>query len=44
MYDETEIIMRRSVLVEIRAGEGGDDAKQLINELKALYVKAAVRL
>lgn len=28
-----------SVLVEIRSGEGGDDAKDLVNEQYKLYCK-----
>ena len=28
-----------SIIVEIRAGEGGDDAKALVRELFAVYVK-----
>lgn len=32
-----------SVLVEIRAAEGGDDAKLLVREQMAIYAKAAKR-
>lgn len=32
-----------SVIVEIRAAEGGDDAKQLVYEQAAIYVKLAKR-
>lgn len=32
-----------SVFVEIRAGEGGDDAKSLVREQVAIYAKAARR-
>ena len=32
-----------SVLIEIRCGEGGDDAKLLVVELLKVYVKAARR-
>jgi protein subunit release factor A len=35
--------MRESVLVEIRAAEGGDDAKLLVNDLLRVYYKAAER-
>jgi protein subunit release factor A len=31
------------VWIEIRAGEGGDDAKGLVREQLAIYVKAARR-
>jgi protein subunit release factor A len=31
------------VFVEIRAGEGGDDAKLLVREQFAIYCKAAKR-
>lgn len=32
-----------TVYIEIRAAEGGDDAKLLVREMVAIYVKAAVR-
>lgn len=32
-----------NVLVEIRAGEGGDDAKLLVNEMVKIYQKFAGR-
>lgn len=32
-----------SVVVEIRAAEGGDDAKLLVGEMLAAYVKAGSR-
>jgi len=32
-----------SVIVEIRAGEGGDDAKNLVNEQFEVYVKMGGR-
>lgn len=32
-----------SVIVEIRAGEGGEDAKLLVGEQLAIYAKAAQR-
>jgi protein subunit release factor A len=32
-----------SVIVEIRAGEGGDDAKDLVHELFSTYVKLGGR-
>lgn len=32
-----------SVLIEIRSGEGGDDAKLLVVDLLGVYVKAAQR-
>ena len=32
-----------AVLVEIRAGEGGDDAKLLVHDQAAIYSKAARR-
>ena len=31
--------MKEAVIVEIRAGEGGDDAKLLVNKLSGIYVK-----
>lgn len=35
--------MKEQVVVEIRAAEGGEDAKLFVNELLGAYVKAAVR-
>lgn len=32
-----------SICVEVRAGEGGDDAKLLVREQVSVYVKAARR-
>lgn len=32
-----------AVLVELRAGEGGDDAKLLVEEQFRIYVKAGTR-
>ena len=32
-----------SVLIEIRSGEGGEDAKLLVTELLTAYVKAGTR-
>jgi peptide chain release factor 1 len=32
-----------TVYIEIRAAEGGDDAKQLVREMAVIYAKAAVR-
>jgi len=32
-----------SVLVEIRAAEGGDDAKLLVRNLATIYIKACLR-
>lgn len=32
-----------SVIVEIRAGEGGDDAKSLVNEQFEVYAKMGAR-
>lgn len=32
-----------SVIVEVRAAEGGEDAKQLVLEQHRLYVRRAVR-
>lgn len=32
-----------SVIVEIRAAEGGDDAKLLVEEQFALYARRAIR-
>ncbi len=31
------------MLIEIRSGEGGDDAKMLVKDQVALYQKAAAR-
>ena len=33
----------KSILIELRAGEGGDDAKLLVQELATMYTKAAGR-
>lgn len=33
--------MAESVLVEIRAAEGGDDSKLLVRDQMAIYAKAA---
>jgi protein subunit release factor A len=35
--------MENEVIVEIRAAEGGDDAKQLVNEQVAIYERRAAR-
>lgn len=35
--------MRTSVIVEIRAAEGGDDAKLLVEEQFAIYARRAAR-
>jgi len=35
--------MTESVIVEIRAAEGGNDAKLLVEEQFGIYVKAGVR-
>jgi protein subunit release factor A len=32
-----------TILVEIRAAEGGDDAKQLVNEQVTIYERRAAR-
>lgn len=32
-----------NIYVEIRAGEGGDDAKSLVREQTSIYLKAAKR-
>ncbi len=32
-----------SIVVEIRAAEGGDDAKSLVEEQLAIYARRAVR-
>ena len=34
---------KKTVLIEIRAAEGGDDAKALVYEQLAIYQKVAVR-
>lgn len=31
------------IIIEIRAGEGGDDAKLLVGETVAVYAKACAR-
>ena len=31
--------MKEAVIVEIRAGEGGNDAKLLVNKLAGIYIK-----
>ena len=33
----------KSIIVEIRAAEGGDDAKSLVEEQFAMYVRLGVR-
>lgn len=35
--------MRKKMVLEIRAAEGGDDAKMLVKNQLALYTKLAVR-
>ena len=35
--------MKEAVIVEIRAGEGGMDAKLLVNKLASIYEKYGVR-
>jgi hypothetical protein len=35
--------MKDSVIVEIRAAEGGDDAKALVIEQRAIYVRLCGR-
>jgi protein subunit release factor A len=35
--------MSKSIIVEIRAAEGGADAKQLVEEQFALYARLAAR-
>jgi protein subunit release factor A len=35
--------MNMSVIVEIRAAEGGDDAKLLVREQLAIYARRAAR-
>jgi protein subunit release factor A len=35
--------MKDSVIVEIRAAEGGDDAKELVLEQRAIYVRLCGR-
>lgn len=32
-----------TIIIEIRSGEGGNDAKMLVREQMALYVKYAMR-
>ena len=36
-------VMKESVIVEIRAAEGGDDAKSLVGEQFTVYAKAGSR-
>ena len=36
-------IAMETVFVEVRAAEGGDDAKDLVRDQVAIYVKATVR-
>lgn len=40
---ETEDVMRETVLVEIRAGEGGEDARLLVGEQTGIYARYGVR-
>lgn len=35
--------MSEALVIEIRAAEGGDDAKLLVNDLFSAYVRAAER-
>ena len=35
--------MKEQIILEIRAAEGGEDAKLLVNEQLSAYVKAAYR-
>ena len=35
--------MSNKIIIELRSGEGGDDAKNLIEEQLAIYLKAASR-
>jgi protein subunit release factor A len=35
--------VKEAVIVEIRAGEGGKDAKLLVNKLAGIYVKYGAR-
>jgi protein subunit release factor B len=35
--------MKTSLIVEVRSGEGGDDAKELLQIHTALYVRFALR-
>lgn len=34
---------KEHVIVEIRAAEGGDDSKLLVNDMRDAYVKAGLR-
>jgi hypothetical protein len=36
-------VSERNVIVEIRAAEGGDDAKDLVNEQAGIYARLAKR-
>ena len=36
-------VMRQTIIVEIRAAEGGDDAKDLVLEQRSIYRKLAGR-
>jgi protein subunit release factor A len=36
-------MMNNTVIVELRAGEGGDDAKLLVRDMMAAYDKLALR-
>jgi protein subunit release factor A len=33
----------KAIIIELRAGEGGDDAKSLVQEFTTMYAKAAGR-
>ena len=35
--------MKESVIIEIRAAEGGDDAKQLVLEQRSIYIRLCGR-
>lgn len=33
--------MKQSIVVELRAAEGGEDSKLLVKDMAAMYIKAA---
>jgi len=41
--DRREEAPVESILIELRAAEGGDDAKALVNEMLVTYLKAGPR-
>jgi protein subunit release factor A len=43
LVEKGDKAMSESIIIEIRAAEGGDDAKLLVREQRAIYGKLCVR-